>query len=272
MDHLSQQQALVHSTSDAGWTAVLVLVLPLASYLLFAWRQVREGRGWSWWRTASFTAGIGLLGIALSPPIAAQAHDDLRAHMVQHLLIGMVAPLGVVLSAPMTLVLRTVPVTWGRTISSLLRSQPVHVVSHPLTTLVLNVGGMYVLYATPLFAATLTSPALHALVQFHFFAAGYLFAWAIAGPDPAPRRPGVGFRLAVLVVAIAAHASLGKMMYAHLWPRGTSFEPSEIQDAAVLMYYGGDIAEMLLAVALLVPWYARRRRRFDAGLPVTATQ
>jgi putative membrane protein len=71
-----------------------------------------------------------------------------------------------------------------------------------------------VLYFPPLYTATTTGPVLHHLVPAHFLAAGYLFAWVIAGPDPAPRRPSVPARLVVLGVAIAGHAVLSQLLYA----------------------------------------------------------
>ncbi|HYH11166.1 MAG TPA: cytochrome c oxidase assembly protein, partial [Thermomicrobiales bacterium] len=95
---------------------------------------------------------------------------------------------------------------------------------------------------------------------------GYLFAWSIAGPDPAPGRPGLTTRLAVLVTSIAAHAYLGKTMYAHLFPRGTHYSADEIEAAAELMYYGGDLAELLLAAALFATWYQQRRRTRERDL------
>jgi putative membrane protein len=174
----------------------------------------------------------------------------------------MLAPLGLVLGAPMTLLLRTLAPPAARRVTRVLVSRPLQVLSHPATALVLNIGGMYVLYLTPLYAATLTSPLLHHLVHFHFLAAGYLFVWSIlAGPDPAPHAPGMWVRLGVLFVSTAAHATLGKLMYGFLWPRGTHHGTEEIQAAAQLMYYGGDLAEVLLVVALFAMWYRARGAR-----------
>lgn len=244
-----------------SWITVTIVLVVLSLYLFFATRRrARIKSSWSTWRIATFTCGIALLVVAFAPHVADSAHENLKSHMVQHLLIGMFAPIGLVLGAPVTLLLRSVPVGTGRRIASLLRSRPVHVLGHPTAALVLNIGGMYALYVTPLFAATQTSPLLHALVNLHFLTAGYLFAWSIAGPDPAPGRPGLATRAMVLTISVAAHAYLGKMMYAHLWPRGTDFSADELREAAVLMYYGGDLAEALLAIALFASWYQRRRR------------
>jgi len=238
----------------------LLLVLLLAAYWVAAKKQWRAGHDWSRWRAVSFVAGIVLLAVALSPPIAQLAHHDFRGHMVQHLLLGMLAPLGLVFAAPMTLLLRTVSASLARRIIALLHTRLVRCISDPITALVLNVGGMYLLYLTPLYALTHSSPALHVLVHWHFLAAGYLFVWAIAGPDPAPHRASLRARLIVLFVGIAAHSTLGKLMYAYLWPRGTDHGVDEIRAGAKLMYYGGDVAELLLVIALFATWYANSAR------------
>ena len=62
---------------------------------------------WNGGRTTSYSVGIVLLGTALSPAVIAFAHSDLHGHMAQHLLLGMFAPLALVLGAPGTLLLRS---------------------------------------------------------------------------------------------------------------------------------------------------------------------
>lgn len=237
----------------------LFLVGALAAYLLAAVRQRRSARSWNYWYTISFTGGIVMLAIAISPPLVHFAHHDVRGHMIQHLLIGMLAPLGLVLAAPVTLALRTLPIQVSRFITSLLRSRLFHWLSHPGAALIFNIGGMYLLYLTPLYALTLTNSYVHHLVHIHFLAAGYLFVWSIAGPDPAPRRPGMRIRLLVLFISMAAHACLSKLMYAYHLPQGTPHDVAQIKAAAQLMYYGGDLAELLLTVAFFAMWFRSRR-------------
>lgn len=217
------------------------------------------------WRAASFAAGIGLIAVALMPPLTGWAHHDLRGHMAQHVLLGMLAPLGLVLAAPGTAVLRRLPVAAARRLVALLDTPPVRVVIHPVTAMLLDIGGMYLLYLTPLYAMSLHDPVLHVLVHVHFVVAGTVFTWSIVGLDPAPRRPGTGTRLAVLFVAIAAHAVLGKIMYGYGFPRGAGHDQAEIRAAAQWMYYGGDVATLLLTIAFFAEWFGVRRRRFRAA-------
>jgi putative membrane protein len=257
---------------DAGMSVLLgATIVALVLYLYGVARARRAGRRWSLSRSAGFVVGAGLVSGSLLPPVAALGHGDLRAHMAQHLMLGMLGPIGLVLGAPVTLALRTLPPPRARQLVALLRARPIHWLSHPVTALILNIGGMAVLYATPLFALMMTDPRLHLAVHFHFLAAGCLFAWSIAGTDPGPARPSHATRLVVLFVAIAAHATLAKAMYAQGWPRGTAFARSEIEQAAKIMYYGGDLSELLLAIALFASWRHARRGRVCPGELGTAS-
>lgn len=251
---------LTHSSSTT-WIPFLLLAGISILYLFAMLRQHPSGRIWNVWRTVSFMTGIVLLALAMWPSVVHYAHIDLRYHMIQHLLMGMLAPLGLVLGAPVTLALKTLPARKARIITAILGSRPFHYLGHPVTACILNIGGMYLLYLTPLYVVMLHHPHLHLLVHIHFLAAGYLFIWAIAGPDPAPRRPGLHLRLIVLLIGTAAHAYLSKLMYAYSFPRDSPHSLEEIQVAAKIMYYGGDLAELLLAIAFFSIWYSTRGRR-----------
>ncbi|MEV6654550.1 cytochrome c oxidase assembly protein [Streptomyces sp. NPDC051219] len=242
-----------------------LIVLPAVGYLLLAARarQRNPQAGWSRWRTGFFLAGCVLLAVGLLPPLASWAHGDFRGHMLQHLLIGMYAPLGLVLGAPVTLLLRNLPAAHGRRLTALVQSRPLHVPAHPVTALVLSVGTLALLYFTPLYNTLSAQPVLHWLLHVHFLLAGCLFAWVIAGPDPAPARPGVPARLVVLGVAIAAHAVISQAMYGG-FGINVRAPVDKVQGGAEIMYYGGDIAELLLAAALVATWRPRRPGRHAA--------
>ncbi|MDF9797087.1 putative membrane protein [Catalinimonas alkaloidigena] len=233
----------------------LFISLMLLAYLRAAIGQIHQGRQWSRWRILSFISGCLLLYVGLTPSLQPMAHHDIRLHMVQHLLIGMFAPLALVLAAPVTLAVRSLPTSTSRFIMQVMGSKPVRLISHPLSALLLNIGGMYVLYLTPLYATTLSNPYMHHLLHLHFLLAGYLFCWSIAGPDPAPHRPAMRVRLIVLFLSMATHAYLSKLMYAYEWPKNTPHPTEQIQAAAQLMYYGGDVAEILLAIAFFAAWF-----------------
>lgn len=242
---------------DQAWTLLLLLAMAAcaAGYLHRAHRARYRNpvRGWRPWRTVSFLTGLLLLALALAPPLAPLAHGDFRGHMAQHLLIGMYAPLTLVLRAPVTLLLRTLPAARARRLATLLRSRPVRLLTQPAVALLLSTGSLAVLYFTPLYQTTRAYPIAHWLLHAHFLLAGCLFAYVIAGPDPAPCRPGVRTRLVYLGAAIAGHAVIAQLMYGGFWI-DIDAPVTEVRGAAELMYYGGDVGELLLAAAVVATW------------------
>jgi putative membrane protein len=237
----------------------LALLLAAAAYLLLAGRARSRNpvQGWGRWRTASFLAGLVLLAAALLPPVATFAHTDFRGHMTQHMLIGMYAPLSLVLGAPVTLLLRALPAARGRQLVAVLHSRPAQALTHPAAALLLSTGGLAVLYFTPLYNQATNHSAGHWLLHAHFLLSGCLFAHAIAGPDPAPTRPGTRARLVYLGVAVATHAVIAQLMYGGFWVH-IHAPIDQVQGGAEIMYYGGDIAELLLAAALVATWRPTR--------------
>lgn len=259
-------QPMHHHNSGGGppgSALTVLLLLGAASGYLLAVRRARRRnpvQGWSGRRTASFLTGLALLAVALLPPLGPAAHTDFRGHMAQHMLIGMYAPLTLVLAAPVTLLLRTLPPAGGRRITGVLRSLPARVLSHPAVALLLSTGTLGPLYFTPLYNSVMDHPSGHWLLHAHFLLSGCLFAYVIAGPDPAPARPGVRTRLVYLGLAIAAHALVSQAMYGGFLV-DIHAPIHQVRQGAELMYYGGDIAELLLAGALVATWRPERRSR-----------
>ena len=247
----------------AGWVLALGAVLLPATVYLAGVRVRRDGgRGWPPGRTAAWLSGCLLVGVALAPPLEAAAARA-SGHMVQHLLLGAAAPLALVLGAPVTLLLGALSPAARRPVAVALHARGLRVLAHPAAGAVLSVGGLYLLYLTPLYATSTRSELVHVLVHAHLLVSGCLFAWAVAGPDPAPRRPGTGVRVAVLVVAGGAHAVLAQLLFARAGelPPGAGLGAAEVRAAAQLMYHGGHLADLALLVALFGARYRRGRRR-----------
>ncbi|NYF15667.1 putative membrane protein [Microbacterium sp. AK009] len=229
--------------------------------------QHRRGRSWPWYRTAAWTTGVAVIAATFLGPLAAAAHTDFVAHMGAHLLVGMVGPLLVVLGAPVTLALRSLHVSRARRLTRLLRSLPARVVGTPVIAAVLNVGGLWALYTTGVFAIMQGNAALHAAVSVHLLLAGLLFTAAIIPIDPAPHRAGFGMRVAVLLAAMAAHSILAKWIYAHP-PAGVDAGAAEA--GAMLMYYAGGVVDGVVVLVLCAQWYrhAGRSRQRTARVAV----
>ncbi|HWO75173.1 MAG TPA: cytochrome c oxidase assembly protein [Bacillus sp. (in: firmicutes)] len=238
----------------------LILTIPLLIAFIFYCLAVIKSnasyRKWPGYRMVCWFLGIFSVMIAAIGPVAVQAHSNFVYHMIVHLLLGMLAPLLIVVSQPVTLLLRTLPVRTARKLSRLLKSWPVHVYSHPMVASILNIGGLWVLYTTELFNAMHHNPFIHLIVHFHVFIAGYLFTVSIIYVEPTHRRYSFVFRTIVFLIAFAAHGILAKYMYAHP-PNGVPAD--QAKTGAMLMYYGGDAIDIILIFIFCYQWYRTSR-------------
>jgi putative membrane protein len=259
-DHGSHDGAAVAAWAVLDSVAFTILGVAALAYAAGV-VAVRSGAGWPVHRIAFWYVGIGCAAAALIGPVAGAARTSFTAHMAGHLLLGMVAPLSIALAAPVTLLLRALPVDGGRVVAALLRSRIVRVVSHPLVAAGLNGGGLWLLYTSDLYSQMHSSPVLYGIVHLHIFLAGFVFTAAVVGVDPNPHRAAFPLRATVLVAFIAAHSILAKWLYAHPPP---GVEPRDAQIGAQLMYYGGDVVDVTLIVLLFLGWYRAARPRQDA--------
>lgn len=238
----------------------LILVLPffisLISYIVAVYYSNQHKKSWSHLRTVSWILGHLCAIITLIGPFAELTHINFSAHMVGHLLLGMLAPLLIALAAPVTLLLRTIPVKMARPISRILRNSYFSFVRNPIIASILNIGGLWLLYTTPLFNMMHESSLLFILIHVHIFLAGYLFTIAFIYIDPTPHQQSYIFRSIVLLVALTAHSILSKYIYAHP-PSHVPTEQAEL--GAMIMYYGGDAIEIGLVYLLFYQWFKKTR-------------
>ncbi|MEV4101691.1 cytochrome c oxidase assembly protein [Nonomuraea sp. NPDC049649] len=253
-----------HGLDAAQFAALCLAVLAAVVYLVAAHRLRRRGNDWPWPRQASFTAGAALIAAAVAVPVPG---GPFTVHMAQHLLAGMFAPVLLVAGRPLTLALLVLrPGRPRRRLLAVAHSRPAGWLAAPAVAVTLDLGGLWLLYRTPLLAATGRNPWLHAAVHLHVIAAGTLFAFAVCQLDPVRRRWGLPWRVGALLAGGAAHAVLAKTLYA-VPPPGTAYDPADLRAGAQLMYYGGDLAELALAAVVAAGWYAaagrahRRARR-----------
>ncbi|WP_074508751.1 cytochrome c oxidase assembly protein [Planococcus glaciei] len=256
MEHGVQSEI---SASEFG--IVLLLLMAVIIYIHAAIRSRNKFKRWPAYRSVFWISGVFSIGVSLIGPLANQAHHNFIAHMSTHLLIGMLAPLLLVLASPMTLLLRSLSVASARKVTRFLKSWPVYLLSHPLTAATLNTGGLFLLYRTDLFVLMHEHILLYGLVHFHLLAAGYLFTASIIYMDPVAHKASFPLRAVVLVAALAAHGILSKLIYAS--PPQT-VPKSEAEAGGMLMYYGGDVIDALLITIFCYQWFVFARPRLTA--------
>lgn len=239
----------------SGFWLLTFLLIVGAGYVTGVQRL--SGRGVRWPRKRSLAAVGGLL----CPAVAVLPHPvpAFPGHVVQHVLMVMLGPLLLALSAPITLALRTLPSTGRRYLLTTLHHPAVTIFTLAPVVVILHLGGLCAYYLTPLYDTAHHQPWLQGFIHLHMFLAGCVLSWYLIGPDPMARRPSTRTALVVLFIAAAGHDILAKLLYARQLPAAGG-TPDQIQLGAQIMYYGGTLIELLLAAILMRTWYARSGR------------
>ena len=232
------------------------------------------------WRLWSWLAGLAAIVLALASPIEFYDTTLFAVHMVQHLLLMMVAAPLLALAAPITLLLRvSSPDARRHWILPVLHSRVVRVVSYPLVAWGLFAGVMWFTHFSPIFDAALDDLTLHRLEHVLFLATALLFWWPVVGADPSPHRMGYPARLFYLALGMPLSSFLGlvifsaqTVLYQHYVTLVRDWGPTPLVDqqwAGGIMWAGGDLAfvvALLLTVAAWLRHEERENLREDARL------
>ncbi|MGZ4591921.1 MAG: cytochrome c oxidase assembly protein, partial [Actinomycetes bacterium] len=280
-----------------GWVpdgfALTFLALAVALYATGVLVLHRRGVAWPVGRTISWAAGLAVFAWATVGGLGLYSHVLFSAHMVAHMLLSMVAPIGLVLGAPVTLALRALPGprTPGelgprQLLQAALHSRAARLITHPLLALALFVGSLYALYFTPLFPSLMSHHLGHVAMEFHFLAVGFLFFWVLVGIDPAPRRLPPVARIGLLFAAMPFHAffSIALMSATTVIARGYYSTLDRPYSLDLLGDQGlgggigwamGELPIILVLGAVFVQWSRSDRReadRFDRAADRAATR
>lgn len=184
----------------------------IGSVYLAAARRVRTG--WLRRRTLAFLGGLGAALTAVQSGL--EAFDDrlLSAHMVQHMLLLLPAPLLILLGRPLELTLRVLPPLARRRVA---RALPrLAALTGPLPCVATFAAVVTFTHLPGFYDATLTHPLLHEAEHGLYLLAGALMWWPILDGDPSPRRrlDGLG-RLLYLIIAMMPMAAIGAYLNRH---------------------------------------------------------
>jgi len=261
-----------------------ILVIMVALYVKGVIVLTKRGDKWPVGRTISFALGISVIDFATSGGLGVYAQFSFSYHMLAHMLLSMVAPIGLVLGAPMTLALRTLP--QGRTPSergvrgsllAALHSKVGVFYTNPVVALLIFDGSLFALYFTDLFASMMQSHIGHLFMTLHFLAAGFLFFFVVIGIDPNPRKIPYLVQIVVLFAAMSIHAffSIALMSTTTLIDKGyfASLQTPWLTDlladqklGASIGWAMGEIPILMALVATFINWRredAREAKRID---------
>ncbi len=237
-------------------------------------------------RVLYWFAGLGALILALQSPIERYDATLFSIHMVQHLLLTMVAAPLFVLSAPITLLLRTAASPMRkRWILPVLHSRAVRILSFPAVAWLVFTGYMFFSHFSPLFNASLDDPTIHQLEHVGYLATAMLFWWPAIGVDPSPWRMPHGGRLLYMGLGMPFSSFLGLaivsatgVLYPHYASliRTWGLPPLEDQNwAGGIMWAGGDAFFLIALVLGVAAWLHSEEavgRREDARLDRAAAR
>jgi len=257
------------------WTFSWVPNLLLAAFALaYLWAQHR--RSWPVSRTACFLAGLVVTFIAVQSAVGVYDHTYFADHMVQHLLLIMVAAPLFALSAPLELLY----LTSGPRTRGVLDGRVLKALTHPLFAFACYAVFIPFTHLTSFFNLMLEHEPLHDLEHVAFLVVGYLFFRVAFG-----RERGValhpGLRLVFVMVAVPVDTFTGLALamtsknpfpaYRRLAPAGAT--PASILNdvhlGGAIMWIGGDALMLLACIPIAVIWVnyeTQRTRVLDAEL------
>jgi len=248
---------------------LLVALLVTAGVYLRGWLALgrRDPRRWHGGPLAAFLGGLAAVYLALASPIEPFAALLLQVHMVQHLLLMMVAPPLLWLGAPLFPLLRGLPrpvrVYW---VAPLLSSPPLRRLfgrlTHPLTALHIFVAATWLWHVPPVYDLAMRSSGWHYLQHVCFLGTALLFWYPVVRPYPSRPRWSSWLLFPYLILADVSNTILSALLtfsqrvlypyYAEV-PRLAGLSAVEDQSAAgVLMWVPGSVAFLLPLFAISI--------------------
>jgi cytochrome c oxidase assembly factor CtaG len=264
-----------------NWSMALGIAITAALYIAGLVVLRRRGDRWPVQRSISFLlGGLGSIGLATMSALGTYDTVLFSIHIVQHMILMMVAPVFLALGAPVTLALRTLPTRPRAMLLAVLHSRLARVLTFPPLTLALFITTPFALYYSQFYEISLRSSFWHAFLHLHFLIIGCLVMWPLMGIDPVPGRISYPLRLLMVFLMLPFHAFLGisimssTTLIAESWylAFNRSWPPSPLDDqylASGILWASGDALALLMLIALFVQWYAssqREARREDRRL------
>ena len=260
-----------------GWSFDPQVILPLA-ILAIAWiaavRRVDAAhptnpvpRG----RTIAFLSGLLAIAIALQSGIERYDTVLFSVHMVQHILLTLVAAPLIALGAPVTLALRVAsPRVRRRWLLPILHSRPLRVVAHPVVAWLVFAGVMWAAHFSPLFDLALENRLVHDIEHALFLGAALLFWWPAVGADPGPWRLSHPTRLMYVFLQMPQNTFLAviilnaqTVLYPHYETLVRPWGPTALfdqQTAGGIMWLAGDFLFIAAVAAILAGWMRHDER------------
>ena len=266
-----------------GWTFAPLPTLAIGVTLGLWWWAVRRvdrahpANPVQRWRSISFGLGMLAIGFALMSGIERYDTALFSIHMVQHILLVLIAAPLIALAAPITLLLRVAtPETRRRWILPALHSRVLRVLAFPVVAWIAFAGVMWASHFSSLFDAALEDPLIHDVEHLLFLGTALLFWWPAVAQDPGPWRMGHPGRIGYVFLQATQNTFLAivilgasTVLYPHYATTGRPWGMTPLEDqqlAAGIMWVAGDAIFLGAVMALVWAWMrheAREAPRLD---------
>jgi len=258
---------------NTGPFAILTLVAVLVSgvwYVQSAWALSAKGRTWSRWRTTSFLTGLVMIDLALQSPVATFTMGYFEAHVIQHLLLMVMAPPLLALGAPMTLALQTSSRPMKVRLLKVLNSQVFRWWSHPIPSAAVYYVGMFAFFLTSALGLAMSHMWAMDLVNLAFLVASMHFWWPIVGVDYIPHWPmSHGMKMVALLIGVPLESFLALALIMSTRPAASMYTLGSTHTGAAILWIGAEAFTFLALIPVFLQWLrveGRRTVRVDAEL------
>jgi putative membrane protein len=248
----------------------VVLAAILVWYLRATRRVEARGRRWHHRRTLSFALGLVAVELALGSSVAVFANYTFSAHVIQHLLLMIIAPPLLALGAPMTLILQTVRRPVKVRILAVLHSRPFGVLSHPIPVFFLYYLSMYAFFLTGALNYAMLHMWLMDLINLGFLGGATLFWWPMVGLDPIVQwKMSPGFKMLNLLIGIPVESFLGIALLMMTTPAASMYSLTSTHTGGGVLWAASEVATIAALAPVFSQWFkadTREGRRIDARL------
>ncbi len=252
------------------------VVLILGALALYIWgvkrsNQLHPRHPWSSTRTVAFLGGLVTTAISVFSFIGVYQQELFWDHMVQHLVLIMVAAPLFAISSPIKLAWWATTGTAHTRLSAILRSGAARILGHPGVAFVAYAVLIPITHLTVWYNYTLEHPAIDDVEHLIFLVLGYMFWRQIFGADPNCYRlhPALKFGYLFLAIPIDTFTGLSLDQQVHeLFPAYLSFHrtwgPGLVDDlhiGGVLMWVAGDTLMLWPMIPVALGWMRLEERK-----------
>jgi putative copper resistance protein D len=234
---------------------VAVLIGLAYLYLRADWQLAAKGRRWPRGRVLAFLAGLFAIDLAIQSPVATFTGTYFQAHVVQHLLLMVVAPPLLALSAPSTLMLQTASrrtkVAWLK----VLRSRPFTVLTHPLVVWALYFGIMFAFFLSSLINVAMHHMFLMDIMNVVFLFGACLYWWPMVGLDPIIHwKMGYGARMVNILLGGPPEVILGLAIISSQTPIASMYTLASTHAGGGLLWISTEFAIIGGFIPIFLQW------------------